>query len=97
MGGVHERPRCYELTYKDQPLFRSLKSAFYVAIVGCSDGLAAALTGLILEVVYRTCVALEILQSGFEYFSLVTGLVAFVALFTYRSALYYIKQKRGNR
>ncbi len=96
-----QSPKCCELTYKDQALFRSLKStlysAFYFVIVGCPDGSAAALTGLVLELVYRAFVALEIVQPGFEYFSLVAGLVAFVALFAYRAAIYSIRKKRSNR
>jgi len=78
-------------------MVKSLKSAFYVLIVGCPDGLAAGLTGLLLELGYRTCVAVEILNSGYEYFSLMAGLAAFIALFIYRAARHYIRTARSNR
>ena len=78
-------------------MYRWLKAASYIAIVGCPDGLAAALTGLLMELLYRVCVALEILNPGFEYFALLAGFGTFVCLLTYRTVLYFIKIKQPDQ
>ena len=77
-------------------MFKTLKSGLYVVVVGCPDGLAAAITGLVMELVYRASVALKYLEPGYEYLSVAAGFTVFVSLFVYRTILYFHKQNRGS-
>lgn len=76
-------------------LGKSIKAGALFVLLVCPDGIAAAITGLVLELLYRVSVHVKYLEPGYEYFSAFAGAGALVALLAARVVRYWFRQRKS--
>ena len=83
--------------YGMRRVVRRIAAAPRFILLVCPDGVAAALTGIAIEVIYRAGVHYGYLQTGFEYFAVAVGVGALVLLLGARVIRYLlIAKNRGD-
>jgi hypothetical protein len=59
----------------------------------CPNGVAILLVGVMMEILYRICIALSLLENGLEFLALGFGVVGFSILFSFKLFIYFVKPK----
>ncbi len=74
-------------------LIKKIKEWFVTALLICPDGIAIAIIGVLLELLYRVCVYFGFLGSELNYFALTAGFTIFSLLIGWRLICYVLRKK----
>ena len=75
-------------------MLKRLKDSAVFVLVFCPEGVAVAILGSLMELIYRACVFFKLLNSGLELLPFIGGFVLFVVLFAWKILVYFLKRNR---
>jgi len=75
-------------------ILRKLKKAAVLILILCPEGIAIAILGFLMELIYRFCIYFNLLQSGLELLPLIGGVAISMLLLAWKFLLYFLKRCR---
>lgn len=75
-------------------MLKKLKDSAVFVLIVCPEGVAVAILGSLMELIYRICIYFKLLNSGLELLPFIGGFVLFSVLFAWKLLVYFLKRHR---